>query len=397
MISVNPMNKTLKILIISPDVLPVPATQGGAVEKLIEQLVAFKNNDCIIHATSIMPNESYYPQNNIFYIPIKPFEKFISRVLGWISRKFGISRAYTNIYLYKIKKLIDLNKYDYVIFENQPEYVLPFNREKYSCKLIIHLHNDKLNSKSKYKESILSNITLILTVSNYIKDQVLTIRGLNSSDVVVFFNCIDIQKFSSIPKEPTYFKNNLKKFYMEDAFNILFHGRLDPTKGVLELLKALNLINDIKINLIIVGSSWFGNTKKSPFMNKLLIESKIFNHSMNFTGFVKNKYIPVLLKKSDLIVLPSIWNDPCPIAVFEAAASRANLVTTDSGGIPEIIYNHKNIVQRLPKNTFIERLSEMIKTNLLIKNSQAIEENFNHVKNFDAHDYPDRLIKILKN
>ena len=38
---------------------------------------------------------------------------------------------------------------------------------------------------------------------------------------------------------------------------------------------------------------------------------------------------------ADVCVLPSIWDDPAPLAVIESLVSGKPLITTRSGGIPE--------------------------------------------------------------
>jgi spore coat protein SA len=44
----------------------------------------------------------------------------------------------------------------------------------------------------------------------------------------------------------------------------------------------------------------------------------------------------------DLIVLPSTWQDPCPLVVLEAMASGTCLISSAVGGIPEILETGKN-------------------------------------------------------
>ena len=54
-----------------------------------------------------------------------------------------------------------------------------------------------------------------------------------------------------------------------------------------------------------------------------------------FTGFVNYEDMPAIYAMSDICVLPSIWDDPAPLAVIESLVSGKPLITTRSGGIPE--------------------------------------------------------------
>jgi spore coat protein SA len=51
-----------------------------------------------------------------------------------------------------------------------------------------------------------------------------------------------------------------------------------------------------------------------------------------------------------MIVLPSVWQDPCPLVVLEAMASETCLVSSAVGGIPEVMENGKTGVLVAPDN-----------------------------------------------
>ena len=58
--------------------------------------------------------------------------------------------------------------------------------------------------------------------------------------------------------------------------------------------------------------------------------------------------MPCLYAVSDVMVLPSIWNDPAPLAVIESITAGKPLITTYSGGIPEYVSKADAII--LPIN-----------------------------------------------
>ena len=43
------------------------------------------------------------------------------------------------------------------------------------------------------------------------------------------------------------------------------------------------------------------------------------------------------LSCSDLYIIPSLWEDPCPLSCIEGMASGLPLIVTRSGGIPELV------------------------------------------------------------
>jgi len=63
-----------------------------------------------------------------------------------------------------------------------------------------------------------------------------------------------------------------------------------------------------------------------------------------FTGFVPYERMPAVYAAADVCCLPSIWDDPAPLAVIEAVVAGKPLITTHSGGIPEYVNDTHAVV-----------------------------------------------------
>ncbi|QUM83592.1 glycosyltransferase family 4 protein [Moritella sp. 28] len=398
----------IKVLIVSPDILPVPAVRGGAVETLIQQLVESSlqaNNRYVSYTVMSVEDELLKDKSNeningrYIYAKHGYLRKKISGVGGRFLKFFGISRSFANLYVMEVSKLLAKSDFDYVIVENQPEYALAL-RNKTKAKIVLHLHNDKLNAATPFSKEIVSSVDYIFTVSKYIKGRVESIPSVKSQCVKVLYNCVDISKFS---KQLSSEQNrNIRSQYSinENARIILFVGRLDKTKGVLELVKAFNRIQASNIVLLIAGSAWFSDNRKSQFMSNLEVEANKSKNSVVFTGYVDHKNIPNLQQLSDVLVVPSVWDDPCPLVVLESMVSGRPLVATDSGGVPELVPNDCGLLaSRMGGGealinglaTAIEGLlSNSEKGKLLAKNALG------HVQWFDVNDYSNRFEQLLK-
>jgi glycosyltransferase involved in cell wall biosynthesis len=56
-----------------------------------------------------------------------------------------------------------------------------------------------------------------------------------------------------------------------------------------------------------------------------------------FHGVVSHKETIEFYRRAAVMVIPSVWNEPSPLPAYEAAACGLPVVSTRSGGIPEIV------------------------------------------------------------
>jgi glycosyltransferase involved in cell wall biosynthesis len=133
-----------------------------------------------------------------------------------------------------------------------------------------------------------------------------------------------------------------------DSFVLVYSGRLTEEKGVLQLVHAVQKLDNISnIRLLILGGGSYGdNLQQTAFTKKLEEETVSLNGKAFFTGYINYANIPAYLKIADLAVVPSIWDEPFGLTVVEAMAAGLPLITTRSGGNPEICENIATIVER---------------------------------------------------
>jgi Glycosyltransferase len=190
---------------------------------------------------------------------------------------------------------------------------------------------------------------LIINTSDYITQRVKTINKDDTKCVTVL-NGIDTTHFynaSPIPRESLGISHS--------DFVIVYSGRLTKDKGIMQLIQATKRLKEIPhIKLLIIGASFYGKNKNTdPFIDKLKAEAAPIKEKVIFTGFVNYQHIPSYLKMADIAVVPSMWEEPFGLTVVEAMAAGLPLITTNSGGIPEIcegvatIVDRENIIENL--------------------------------------------------
>ena len=178
----------------------------------------------------------------------------------------------------------------------------------------------------------------------------------NSKKIQTLYNAIDVKSF--LPKENT---NVCRKDLglAEDDFVIVYSGRVNKDKGVSELIDALLSLKDVpNIKLMIIGGTFYGNTgNENNFVRSLKDKAKKIEDKIVFTGFIPYSQIPDYLHLADIAALPSMWDEPFGLTIVEAMAAGMPLVTTRSGGIPEICEGVATIVDR---NNIVNNLATAI-------------------------------------
>ena len=391
----------MKIAILNSGILPVPAVLGGAVENLTDFYLEY-NNRVKLHDITIYsvwdPKVMKHPAqsscvNHYYYIDTTSFKARIERR---IRKFFHSKKEYYNYFIefYFEKAFSDLKekRFDYIILENCPGHAYKLSQRGYR-NLILHLNNDLLNSESRYHDIIFNSLSLILTCSDYIKERVSTIQACNK--IRTLYNAIDIKIF--LP--PKSFHVSRKQLgFSKDDFVIVYSGRINQDKGVSELIDAmLRIKKTSNIKLMIIGGSFFGNTNNEDFFIRSLKEkSKTLEERIVFTGFIPYEDVPYYLHLADIAVLPSMWDEPFGLTIAEALAAGLPLITTRSGGIPEIcegvaiIVDREQIVDNLA-NAILDLYHHPEKRTLMAKASVE------RAQQFDKETYAKNFFAALKN
>ena len=384
----------MKIAVLTSGILPVPAVFGGAVENLIDYYIEYNNQKKLHDITvySIAPPKSSHivdtTNTHYHYIDTTSFWGRLKRHIYVRSHSSTYYNPYIEYFLYESLKDIAKKDYDVIILENRPGYAIPVSKVS-KARIIIHLHNDLLNKNSKDAKEICKVCDKVITVSNYIKSRVETIGAEIPIETV--YNGIDLERFYHATPI------NRKTFgFKEDDFIVVYSGRINPEKGVKELIQAFAKLYDYpNIKLLIIGSSFYGNNKKNdPFILELQEESKKNINSITFTGFIPYEQIPSYLAIADIAVVPSIWEDPFPTTILEAMASGIPIIATNSGGITEACKECAIIINK--NNATNEIQSSIIKlySNILLR-QELSNKSLNQSITYDNNQYAKNLLLTL--
>ncbi len=204
--------------------------------------------------------------------------------------------------------------------------------------------------------------TAIIAISEKQKQELVEIHHICNSDKVhVIPLGFDLLKFQENTIEKR--KSFRSKYNVdEDEIVIAIIGRIVPVKNHTLFLEALKIVSEKsskKIRAFIVGD---GEDRiviesKAKELNIPFIDSTKTNNKalLTFTSWVKE--IDVVLTGSDIITLTS-FNEGTPVSLIEAQAANKPIVTTNVGGIEDVIKSGDTAL--LCKNNNITEFAEQI-------------------------------------
>ena len=327
-----------KINIILPYKETYNETNAGAVSILISQLSKFslfKNNIRVYGSVKL--NEPLTKNYSAIQIN-KPF--------------YYIGR--TEFYLRLIYNEIKNEKNSIIEIHNRPQAVFFFIKKKNNSRIILYFHNNpkELRGSKTMKERLflLNNCEKIIFVSEWCKRKFF--EDLIFKDKInchtIYPGCNPIRK-------------KQKKYN-----NIIFSGKLNKAKGYYIFLEAVSKFLNKKKNwkIIIIGDD------PREYI-------KINHKNIIYTGWISHKDNLNYFKKSKIVVVPSLWEEPLGRTSIEAAANGCVTIITKRGGLPET--NNGSLF--LKHNTSEELLKILLKVssdNKLI--NDLIKKNLNNFK-----------------
>ena len=353
----------MNLLIISNGDLPIPTSQGGAVETLIQTIIDSNEKEKQHKITIFTPYDDKsknmaraYKMCQFEFIDTNSMTYKIGRAIRFlINRIPGIYIG--NQFIYKVSKRIKKNRvknnsYDYIIVENSAEYGLIL--EKYfSNNLILHLHNDFLNINTDKAYKILHSYTKVFTLSKYIKKRVEEI-DLEYKEVYTLYNGIEIDRFN---KDIDVKKQRENLNIKQDDFVFLFTGRIIKEKGIRELLLAYkNMPEDKHLKLIIVGNLNTKNIIHKKYIRSMMNIVKDIKNDVIFTGYIPYEQLYKYYKIADVGIVPSVWEEPFALTVIEHLASGHPVIMTNSGGMAELADKKSTVV--IEKDDIIPKLTK---------------------------------------
>lgn len=304
---------------------------GGA-EKLIERLL--QNNDKMMIALDVNGELINKINNNV-------------EIIKCSTKGLDIIKS-----ILKLKKIIKNNDIKIIHTHGVPSNLIGLILKKLTrVKQITTIHSDlkfDFYGVKKYiyiyiEKFILPRIDKVICVSNELKQEV----ECRCKNIKCFVINNGVEKSSNN-------NGNIN----EEKIDFLLVGRLTKVKNHELMIKALDKLNKeaFDFKCVIVGD---GEEKES--IERLILEYKL-GEKIRLDGFKDN--VREYMNKSGVLVMTSLM-EGIPLVILEAFAEKLLVVSSNVGGIKEVIENGINGI--LYKSNNVDELYSILKDILLNK------------------------------
>lgn len=239
----------------------------------------------------------------------------------------------------KVAKQVDKNNVDVLWIRHTRDIdIVGFIKQfsKRNLKLVYHQAMELgVNKKGFFHTRRFNQLDAWVTLLPYLKKQVIEKTKMDISKIEMMPLAMELKKFIDCKIS----NKEAKSFFgfSEEDKVIGIIGRLGPKKRQDFVIKALPLLQNKSVKLLIVGESTHneGDTYEAS-LHQLVKDLNIENRVV-FKPFMKN--VEVFFKAIDLFVMPSLA-ETFGMVTIEAMASNVPIVGTNSGGTPEILENN---------------------------------------------------------
>ena len=209
------------------------------------------------------------------------------------------------------------------------EYIINLWCRLTNVPVILHIHGGLFITQGTknilYKGLILSlfkHSKQVIVLSEL--EQIVLKEKFSFTKTKVLSNCIDTSIY-----------NNRIQNLLTDQPTLLYLGRIEKNKGIIELVEALELLKkDFIFRFILCGTG--------PLVQHCITEcERILENNFEYKGVVSGESKLNEIENSDIFILPSYF-EGLPMALLETMASGVVPVVTNVGSMKQIIKHGSN-------------------------------------------------------
>ncbi len=213
------------------------------------------------------------------------------------------------------------------LLSNDPELAV-YLRQKFPHAFIAHHFHNQNPCSMRFRRRLAESLDLATAVSDFCGKWNQEYFALNK--VHTIYNGVDTTNFRPAGRRP-------------DSVPIInFVGRTDHSKAPDLLLRAAQRLSreTNRFAIQILGSRFYGWSEPDDYqceIQKLSDELEEKDIEVRRPGFIDRGRLPAELRKAEINVVPSRWDEPFGLVTVEGMASGLATVASRTGGTPEVV------------------------------------------------------------
>ena len=322
----------MRIAMIAPEILPVPAVNGGAVSTYIDSVAKklAKKHKVTVYGISdpLLPQKE--SSNGVNYVRVESEGKekaiYIKNVINHLLNRGG--------------------KFDVIEIFDRPMFVLSMRESGIRVPIVLSMHTPVLPFSSPTAspiliKSIIEEVTSIITISRFLGTTISTRCTEARDKIYPIHPGVDLNIFQPCwTEQGSKIRSQLRnELQLGDAPVLFFAGRLHITKGVHVILRAMAqvFLNHPNAYLLIAGGVWFGSNDADKYVRLLHSLASRKRDQVKFLGSVSYPEISGYFLASDIFISASQWEEPLGRVHCEAMATGIPIIASNRGGIGEVV------------------------------------------------------------
>lgn len=204
-------------------------------------------------------------------------------------------------------------------------------------------------------------VDIVTAPSKYTLNKFIQAGYFKSSVKECVYNAVDID----IEETKTIIEK--RKKIDNEKIRFMYVGMLSENKGIRNLLEAFSRMKDNNISLHIYGQGELEN---------LVINSEEQDIRIKYHGQLNTEKLKEEWKKNDVLIVPSIWEEPFGRVVIEANQYGLPVIGTNRAGILETINNiNTGITYQY------DSIEELMKAIIYFENRENIKKYYDSIEN----------------
>jgi spore coat protein SA len=326
------------VVVVGTELFPIPPIRGGAAELSVAEVSP--------HLKSWRPVIiSRYDKDLPLHEVKGPVEYFRVPLEGWRKWLYGRYRQYFPFFERQIAKIIAKVQPDLVHVHNRPLLALALrNRFQVQLPIILHMHNpySSLGKRERPPADTPIPVEGFLAISHFVMNRERDRLAKAAASHHVVYYGVNAEAFVSRWDHEDQARSLRRGYRLAQEPTVLFAGKLRESKGVHILVEAMERVWQVRPEavLVLVGGTEFGKGRTgrvTEFLRQL--QARLANPPgrVVFTGFIPPARMPQAYLLGDIFVGPSQFEEGLGMVFLEASASGLPIISTQQGGIPEVV------------------------------------------------------------